>query len=84
VLDKLDDIASDLSAFHRIDDYRDMDSARFFMLALRLPAYRGVCRARIEGEQAKKQGNGGTTTNAQREVTVDYNDPTVAQYFDEG
>jgi hypothetical protein len=46
VLDHLDDIASDLSAFHRIDNYEQMGSVRFLRLAYRLPAYGGVMAVR--------------------------------------
>ena len=80
MLDHLDDIESDLSAFHRIDDMYEMKPVKFFRFALRLPAYRGIVRARIEAEQAKKtKKNKG---KAVREGT--YNDPSVSQYFDEG
>lgn len=42
--DRLADVESDMSVFHRVDDIRQMPPARFFMLAHRLPAYRGVMR----------------------------------------
>lgn len=47
VLDHLPDIESDLSRFHRIDDYERMPSARFFKFAERLAAYGGVMTARV-------------------------------------
>jgi hypothetical protein len=40
------DIASDLSAFHRIDDPMTLPGPRYFELAVRLFAYRGVLRER--------------------------------------
>lgn len=43
-----DDIASDLSAFHRVDDPMSIDGPRYFLLAARLPAYAGVMAARVE------------------------------------
>lgn len=46
MLDYLDDIESDLSAFHRIDDMYAMSGPRFFRFAERLPAYDGVMRVR--------------------------------------
>lgn len=46
-LDYEDDIASDLSAFHRVDDPMQIDGARFFVLAVRLAAYSGVLAARV-------------------------------------
>lgn len=45
VLDHLEDVASDLSVFHRVDDWRELPSSRFFLLSERLPAYDGVVRA---------------------------------------
>ena len=44
----LDDIESDLSAVHRIDDIWTMEAGRFFRLAWRLPAYQGVMRMHAE------------------------------------
>lgn len=37
-----------MSAIHRVDDMSTMDGPRFFQFALRLPAYRGVMRQRIQ------------------------------------
>lgn len=51
IVDHLDDVASDLSAFHRVDDYMTLESARFFSLAERLGAYSGVVAARAYAEQ---------------------------------
>lgn len=42
----LDDIESDMSVFHRVDDIAALDGLRFFRLAWRLPAYEGAMRAR--------------------------------------
>lgn len=38
------EVASDLSALHRIDDPMSMDCARYFRLAELLPAYEGAVR----------------------------------------
>lgn len=43
----LPDVESDLSAMHRVDDIYQMPASRFFMLAWRLPHYRGVLRDRV-------------------------------------
>jgi hypothetical protein len=51
MLDYLDDIASDLSVFHRIDDPYLLDGPRYFRLAWRLAAYQGVMQARVAAEQ---------------------------------
>ncbi|MGW3196351.1 hypothetical protein ACWDBD_17530 [Streptomyces sp. NPDC001118] len=50
MLDYLDDIASDMSVFHRIDDVTALDGPTFFKLAWRLPAYTGVMQARALAE----------------------------------
>jgi hypothetical protein len=46
MLDYLDDIASDMSAFHRVDDVMELSGPVFFKLAWRLPAYAGVMQSR--------------------------------------
>lgn len=47
VLDYLEDIDSDMSAFHRVDDARSsMPVGLYFERAERLPAYDGVMRVR--------------------------------------
>lgn len=53
VLDHLDDIESDLSAIHRVDDMHDLPARRFFLLAERLPAYQGALQARLSGQHAE-------------------------------
>jgi hypothetical protein len=45
VLDHLDDVASDMSVFHRVDDPWSMPAPRFFTLASRLHVYDGAVRA---------------------------------------
>lgn len=50
-------MASDLSAFHRVDDPLTLDGPRYFMLARRLAAYTGVMAARVlELRQAEESG----------------------------
>lgn len=62
MLDYIDDIESDLSAIHRIDDMWGMEAPRFFRYAKRLPAYHGAMRARAErlahDEQQRKERSG--------------------------
>jgi len=41
-----EDVASDLSVFHRIDDPDQLDGPRYFLLAERLPFYAGACQGR--------------------------------------
>jgi len=55
IIPHLDDIASDMSVFHRVDDITVMPGRAFFRLAYRLPAYEGVMRARVLAEQEDQQ-----------------------------
>lgn len=61
VLDYLNDLESDLSAFHRVDDMFELDGPRFFRLAVRCSAYDGVMRARVanlsQGTETPVAGN---------------------------
>lgn len=64
------DIASDLSAFHRIDDPMQIDGPRYFSLAIRLAAYSGVLAARAEKiRQDEREGGSGAHSAAQRTST---------------
>lgn len=58
VLACLDDIDSDMSVFHRVDDFRVMPGPRFFALASRLSAYQGAMRARAEAALAEAASAG--------------------------
>jgi hypothetical protein len=55
MLDHVDDIASDLSAFHRIDDPSQLDGPTYFRLAWRLAAYQGVMQARAIAAREEQQ-----------------------------
>lgn len=60
VVDYEADIASDLSAFHRVDDPMTISAVRYFSLAVRLSAYAGVMAARAEAlRQERENGHGG-------------------------
>lgn len=50
MLDHLEDIESDMSAIHRIDDIHAVSARRFFALVPRLPAYPGVMQVRVQAE----------------------------------
>lgn len=52
VLDYLDDLESDFSVLHRVDDMYGIPGPRFLRLAVRLPAYDGLMRARAESLMA--------------------------------
>jgi hypothetical protein len=47
VLDHMDDVASDMSVFHRVDDPWSMPAPRFFAFAARLPLYGGAVHAAL-------------------------------------
>jgi len=47
VIFALDDVESDMSRFHRVDDIYAMDSHRFFRLANRLIFYQGAVMATL-------------------------------------
>jgi hypothetical protein len=52
-----DDVVSDMSVFHRVDDVRSIPPAKLFMLADRLGAYRGAVHSAITREaQAAADG----------------------------
>lgn len=50
--DHLDDVASDMSVFHRIDDITELDGPTLWRLAWRLPHYRGCMRHVVESLQS--------------------------------
>jgi hypothetical protein len=52
----LDDICSDLSVFHRIDDFTELDGPTLWKLAWRLPAYQGRMALVVEELQSAEQG----------------------------
>lgn len=49
----LEDLRSDFSAIHRVDEIERMAAPRFFALAYRIDAYPGVMQIRIRAEAAK-------------------------------
>lgn len=51
VLRHLDDLESDFSVFHRIDDMRAMPGPKFLKYAWRIAAYDGMMARRIEAQQ---------------------------------
>lgn len=62
MVDHLDDIESDLSAFHRIDNWEDMPARRFLLLAERLGHYRGAIRNIMLAATNEQEGGGAVTT----------------------
>lgn len=51
MIDYLDDLESDFSVFHRVDDIYSMDGPDFLRKAIRVTAYQGVMTARVMDEQ---------------------------------
>lgn len=52
----LDDLESDFSRFHRVDDVRSLSFARFYRMACRLWLYGGVMAAVHRQQQQAPQG----------------------------
>lgn len=64
VLDHLEDIDSDMSVFHRVDDAREtLPAPLYFARAHRLGAYTGVMQSRIL-EQKQQDGGPGVNTGS--------------------
>lgn len=55
-----EDVLSDLSVFHRVDDPGRLTIRRFRSLALRLPAYAGALRAALGAQTAEVASAAGT------------------------
>lgn len=85
MLDYLDDIESDMSAIHRVDDMYEMPALRFFSFADRLTAYKGVLRARAEVENEKKSSRGPGRPRPGVEVKhVPVTDPSLSKLIQFG
>jgi hypothetical protein len=55
----LEDLRSDFSAIHRIDEIERMPAPRAYSLAYRISAYESVTRARLRARHAKKAAPAG-------------------------
>ena len=66
MLGHLDDVVSDLSALHRVDDWRTLPARRFFTLVDRLHFYPGIIAA-LRGTRFAAAAPAGTVA-AQPEV----------------
>lgn len=86
VLDHLEDLESDFSVFHRVDDIYQMDGPRFFSRAARIFAYDGVMTARALAEQEKQKGSNptprpatgrGTSSTGWQTVSLENSDPLL-------
>lgn len=63
MLDFWDEIESDLSVFHRVDDWRTLSGPRLLRLARLLGCYGGAVQTRLASERAE-QGQGPTPVAA--------------------
>ena len=72
-----DDIESDLSAFHRVDDWRALDGPRFFRYAVRLSAYSGVMAARVYERQREESPGGAAAQGAAPRSAGASSDPNL-------
>lgn len=68
----MEDIKSDFSVFHRVDDIEELPANQFFPRARRLMSYKGALRttAEIEHEKSKKSPAG-----RERTVEKTYDSP---------
>lgn len=69
----LDDVASDMSVFHRVDDVTELDAVTFWKLAWRLPAYQGRMAVIVQELQEQQESGGSTSYQAAgsaRQATV--------------
>lgn len=70
-VDHLEDVESDMSVFHRVNDIYTMQGPRFFDYVLRLGAYMGVVQARIAKEKEDDKGPDYTPGTTSQPSTVD-------------
>jgi hypothetical protein len=72
VVDYLADLESDFSRFHRVDDMTQLDGPRFFRMAWRMAAYRGVLYMRMQAEAQDAEESGTVNTRSESVRTVDF------------
>lgn len=78
VLDHLDDIASDLSVFHRIDAPSTLAGPEYFKLAMRLYCYAGVMQQRVIAEQQQEEARPSVAGQSSRAYGSEVNPGTQA------
>lgn len=70
VVDHLEDIESDFSAFHRVDDPLSLPGPEFFRKAIRLSAYSGVMAIRVHDAQEGGRGAGSAPAHTEKAKQV--------------
>lgn len=84
MVDHLDDLESDFSVFHRVDNIYAMPARRFVQLAVRLPAYQGVMAFRA-AEYAERGHAGRPAEHRGSDISEDIKtDPALAGLVDYG
>lgn len=83
IVDHEADVASDLSAFHRVDDPMTLDAERYFSLAMRLGAYSGVIAARMYEEQRETEATANAASAADRGPVTVSADAALAMLADD-
>lgn len=88
VLDYLDDLESDFSAIHGIDDMYSLPGPKFFKFAYRMGAYKGVMQVLAEQEAEMQAKQAGVTTGdtTYREVPAEAvaTDVELGEFIDYG
>lgn len=86
VLDHLDDIDSDMTVFHRVDDAREtLPAPLYFARAVRLGAYSGVMQARIaEARERDREGRPAGVSHGQGPAVKISDDAMLEQLANEG
>lgn len=76
----LDDVCSDMSVFHRVDDVLELDGATLWRLAWRLPAYQGRMAVVVQElhDRHEQQPAGGTPAGAHSAGGVTRREPVQA------
>lgn len=70
ILDSLDEVRSDMSVFHRVDDIESLPAPRFWSFASRLPCYDGAVRAMARIEPVSPPAPASTTPVAAEPLEV--------------
>lgn len=55
ITEYLDEIESDFSVLHRINNYDDLDGHKFLRMAVLLPLYDGALRRRLEIQHSEEE-----------------------------
>ncbi len=90
MLDHLDDLAADFLAIYRKeivpedDEWADLSGPRFFSLAFRVAAYRGVMYCHVGDQERARQSQTGPATGSSgiREVSLEQlmeDDPSLIE-----